>query len=415
MNLSEFFKSAAVSLPRGGFQEGKTTFDRFLGQAFRQFIAAVRLLDDPEFPNICSEAKRSLGTLEQLSKQIVAAVKHYLAGHPDRAYDEVEKSLALVNIEKLFSTLSAPAPGRQFRDDFEYFLERILHPPLYRIRADRRPATRKDIFHVPFEKRRHVGNQRYSISGLPCLYLGSSVWICWEELDRPQLSSVSVSRFRFAEEVKVLDLQFPPSLAWFVFEATSKRCKAADEGDSYRDLRLRFDEKFIASYILCWPLIAACSMNVGSREGSFFPQYIVPQILLQWVTQEQRVDGIRYFSTRTPSQNADVWAHYSCVFPARKVASAGHCSYLKSKFHLTAPISWEMIETFDGNASHVLGPSNGFAVVNLSNDFRVQYNSTGFFKAEEKLGWIEGLPDLSGPVDAKIGRLPRKRAAVGEK
>lgn len=291
-------------------------------------------VDDPDFPGICSEVKQSLGKLEQLSKQIVAAVKQYLDGYPHLAYDEIEGALAVVSIERLFSTLSGSTPGGAPRNELEHFLECVLHPPLYRIRADRaatptRRLSRKDIFHVPFENRRRVGNQRYSIAGLPCLYLGSSLWICWEELNRPEFDSVWVSRFRFAEEVKVLDFQFPPILAWYLFGTLLKHSTTADGVASPKELLVRFDEKFVASYILCWPLIAACSVEVESREGSFFPQYIVPQILLQWVTKEQRVDGIRYFSTRTLPEDADVWAHCSCVFPARKITGFGHCSYLK--------------------------------------------------------------------------------------
>jgi hypothetical protein len=43
------------------------------------------------------------------------------------------------------------------------------------------------------------------------------------------------------------------------------------------------------------------------------------------------------------------------------------------------------------------GPSNGPAIVKLSDDFRVRYSATGFFAAETKLGVIE--KDHSGPVD----------------
>lgn len=91
----------------------------------------------------------------------------------------------------------------------------------YRIRCDRsefKIPQRGDIFHVPFEKRRLVGNQRYSIAGLPCLYLGSSIWICWEELGRPPLDSVWVSRFRIVKQASVLDFQFPPHHVWRLFE-----------------------------------------------------------------------------------------------------------------------------------------------------------------------------------------------------
>jgi hypothetical protein len=403
MNLSEFFKRSAVSLPRGGFHEGETTFDRFLEVVFQRYMADVRLVDDEEFPDVSSEINRSLDRLEHLSKQIVAAVKHYLDGYPHLAYHQIAESLAVVNIERLLSSLSRSTHSGGFPNELDFFLECALHPPLYRIRADRAAAatkrlSRKDIFHVPFENRRRVGNERYSIAGLPCLYLGSSIWICWEELNRPEFDSLWVSRFRFAEEAKVLDFGFPPIIASHLFRISRNKSEVTEGSTAPEELRLRFDEKFIESYILCWPLIAACSIEVESKEGTFFPEYIVPQLLLQWVTQEQKVDGIRYFSTKTMPEDADPYAHYSCVFPSKMVASSGHCSYLKKKFYLTAPISWDLLQTVDIREMY-FGPSNASATVKLSEDFRAFYNSTEFFTAERKLGVVETRPGLSGPVD----------------
>lgn len=44
-----------------------------------------------------------------------------------------------------------------------------------------------DMFHVPFEKRHLIPTSRFSLPGLPCLYLANSIYTCWEELDRPNL------------------------------------------------------------------------------------------------------------------------------------------------------------------------------------------------------------------------------------
>ena len=31
-----------------------------------------------------------------------------------------------------------------------------------------------ELFHIPYDKRNKIGNQRFSVSGMPCLYLASS-------------------------------------------------------------------------------------------------------------------------------------------------------------------------------------------------------------------------------------------------
>lgn len=402
MNLSAFFTSPEVLLPRINYDPVKATFDSFLRQTFDKYLQHVSAIDDTEFPSICTEIKNSRDKIEQLSENIVAAVKHYLGGYPYPAYKEIENSMGNVAIERLFSRLSQSTRAGGFPGEAELFLECVLHPPLYRIRSDKTLAankrpSRRDIFHVPFEQRHKVRNQRYSIAGLPCLYLGSSIWICWEELNRPELDSIWISRFRLSTEVTVLDFQFPPALAWHLF-GVALRNKNQQGQALPQEFRDRFDEGFIASYVLCWPLLAACSVRVESRIGSFFPHYIVPQMVLQWVTKEQRVNGIRYFSTRTAPREIDSYAHCSYVFPARNICGLGLCSELRKQFLLTAPISWEFLQNIDIRQSN-FGPSNAQALVNLSDDFRVFYASTGFFKAEEKLGVIESNEGHSMPVE----------------
>jgi hypothetical protein len=384
----------------GGFDECKQTFDHFLSSAFGNYVALLPTLDDPKYPNICSEVQRSLEQIKSLCEQIISAVGHYLRGYPSQAYGEIEQSLKWLNVERLITPLSGFVPGSPLMGDG--FLDSVLHPPLYRMRLNKPAASRaslsgKDLFHVPFEIRHRVQNQRYSIAGLPCLYLGSSTWVCWEELGRPDLDSIFVSRFRIVEEVRVLDFQFPPSTAWLAFQHATSESLRGLYPIAAAELLSRFNDGFIGSYIAFWPLIAACSVERGSRDGAFYPQYIVPQLLLQWVTKAQRVDGIRYFSTRTPP-GAD--PHTNCAFPAREIAASGRCSYLRSKFHLTDPIAWSILREVEAGGPSKLGPSNDSRSIRLTNDVSFYYLRTGFFQAELTLCSIEEMPNASKVVEA---------------
>ena len=49
------------------------------------------------------------------------------------------------------------------------------------------------------------------------------------------------------------------------------------------------------------------------RIDQFIPEYIVSQLLLQRVAQEGKVDGIRYFSVRTPTTGHHL-SHIPTVF-----------------------------------------------------------------------------------------------------
>lgn len=47
--------------------------------------------------------------------------------------------------------------------------------------------------------------------------------------------------------------------------------------------------------------------------GPFVPEFIIPQLLLQWVAQEEQIDGIRYFSVRLLQKDI-IFSHIPTVF-----------------------------------------------------------------------------------------------------
>jgi hypothetical protein len=405
MNLSKFFESDTVTLPVGGFEEKTETFDKFLRTIFDRYIVLLKELDDEDYPEICSRVKESLESTELLCKQIISALIHYLSGYPSKAYWEIEQTLQSMDIRNLTTSMSGGVFGGPptailgpvgLRHGAQ-LLESSLHPLLYRMRENKSAAASgelsgKALFHVPFEDRRLVRNQRYSIAGLPCLYLGSSTWACWEELGRPDLDGVFVSLFRFIQDTSVLDFEFPPITAWNVFRVSRQESKIA-----VTEFSVRYGEPFIESYISLWPLIAACSVKTASNDGSFYPQYIVPQILLQWVCDERKVDGIRYFSTRTPRGG---YPYYNCAFPARNIRHEARCSYLRGKFKLTDPIAWSILREIDIRSFADAGPSNWHTFIPVSKDIQFGYAQTDFYAAEQTLKYLEEkFPNASKQVD----------------
>lgn len=409
-NLNSFFESDEVTLPVGGFEENNETFDTFMKRVFDRFIGLLRQLEDPDYPDIVSTMRSSVARIEALCHTIISALKHYLNGFPSEAYKQIEESILLVHLVDLTTSLgggifpktpkiiAGPPPLRQGDD----FIEARLNPPMYRIRENRTEAASgellgKDIFHVPFEKRHLVSNERYSIAGLPCLYLGSSTWVCWDELGRPAFDEIFVSLFRMAEEVVVLDFELPPINAWKAFRAGEQELDyVAKHKLPPTQFSKVFNQSFIESYIAAWPLIAACSVKTGYKNASFHPQYIVPQMLLQWVSMAQVVDGIRYFSTRT--QRAG-FPYYNCAFPAREIRNEGRCAYLQQKFKLTDPIPWSILREVVLTGFVDSGPSNWETYISLSRDLKFSYRQTGFYLAEQTLKFLESEhPDWSKKV-----------------
>ena len=114
---------------------------------------------------------------------------------------------AYVELDKILNT------------DFKTFIDKLKSKPdvsgnignLYRFHPSKKPLKeRKDLFHVPFQNRHLISTNRYSIVGIPCLYLAGSTYLCWEEMGRTPLDDVYASRFQINKEetLQVLNLGY---------------------------------------------------------------------------------------------------------------------------------------------------------------------------------------------------------------
>jgi len=160
-----------------------------------------------------------------------------------------------------------------FLCDFISFAEIPKDTVFFRARGNNRGYIyeKEEMFHIPFDKRNVIGNQRYSITGVPCLYLGGSAFICWEELSRPEFQTCNFSGFKNKETVRVYDMCMPEKI------------------ESIEDI-----ERV--------GLILACSMHANSADV-FKEEYILPQCLLQAIINKHYCDGkddivgVKYIST----------------------------------------------------------------------------------------------------------------------
>ncbi|MFZ0687529.1 MAG: hypothetical protein WAM89_18450 [Terriglobales bacterium] len=359
MKLDDLFFQPAVSLPIK--RADGSPLDALLKETFGKYMSVLDSLADSN--PISDEVKRSQKTIREVAAKLVKAVESYLQGFPHAGYKHVKSALTKlgVSLDPLNLRVGNSAPMRAF--------ER-----LYRIRHVERPGyldnlERKALFHMPFELRHKVSSNRYSISGLPSLYLGGSLWVCWEELQRPDFHNLQIARFRYAEPVRLLDFGFRPSVI----------------GQLRRSRSNLFNDATIASYLICWPLIAACSVRVFHPSMPFKPEYIVPQLLLQYLRNETNLDGLRYFSTRIDQHEHSPWAAMNYVFPVQEQVTHGYCPRLREKFCLTAPAAWSLLE----KSAFVDLPMelDGWGI-RVTEDRSVPYYDTEFFRCEHKL---EGL------------------------
>lgn len=152
----------------------------------------------------------------------------------------------------------------------------------YRMRVfeDKRSRERQELFHIPFHKQGKVKTQMYSMPGLPCLYLGTSLYGCWEELNRPPLFSCMFSQLTNTEVIKLWDFRIPKEVT---------------------------NEEEMKKLLLAIPLIISCSIKANNTSDDFKPEYIVPQMMLGLLScsddinmlygkKTQNIMGIKYSS-----------------------------------------------------------------------------------------------------------------------
>jgi hypothetical protein len=255
-----------------------------------------------------------LKKITTLSNGILQTVIHYYYGRVLEATETFNKTLDLIKYNAISTAIKIDIKkGTSF----------------YRTRpGDSTPFLKKDLFHNPFEKRHLVKTSRYSIPGYPALYLGSSVYVCWEEYGRPEIKKLHFSRFSNTRDLKISRLQ---RLDDFI-----KVLENSQNSEKLKSISL-------LRYLSFFPLVIACTIRT-QKDGIFKPEYIIPQLLLQYISSnDSGIDGIMFPSSKVTYSKTTV-PSYNYVFPVRTNQVEGYCSFLMDLFELTEPTSLELEE-----------------------------------------------------------------------
>ena len=138
--------------------------------------------------------------------------------------------------------------------------------------------TYENMLHKPLK---NSNPNRFKSSDYAISYLSTSKELCWYECGRPNeyyIAKYEVKRFD-KEKQKLLRLDINPVSAHI--EIRRLIC-------DHEDFR-----PYIEKYLMIFPLVAACSFVAVSKEKS---EYLIPNMLMDWVGKSEDYLGIRYFS-----------------------------------------------------------------------------------------------------------------------
>jgi hypothetical protein len=289
-------------------QNENIDFKKFLFQKLEDYLHLLMELNEDSIKkiNVRSSKINIIKNQTELVEGIKETIELYLQGKPSDSYVKLNSTL-----HKRLKKYSSLLNFETYKTESDFF--RIRH------KKDNYIFSKEQLFHIPFELRGKVNTQRFSIPGFPSLYMSNNIYTCWEELKRPNIYEFNALRLSNKSELKFLDL-VPPKL----------------------DLKnLLTVENY--KYLMTWPIIISCSIKVKNQDDNFKPEYILPQLLLQWIRNEESISGIKYWSTNTavnPTKSSDKLYNY--VLPVKTTKEKGICDELKEMFKASEPTSWQI-------------------------------------------------------------------------
>lgn len=245
---------------------------------------------------------------EKVCHMILDSTVQYFKGFPNEAYEIMDKCFTDKNCH-LLNLL----PQKFLNDQI-----------LYRVRGQKNLTNPIEIFHTPFELRNKCATYRYSIPGVPALYLGGSLETALREtnivIDKQKRSNNKYSCIAYKSSRKKNNLLF--------IDLTLP--------EKYQ---MAFYERY--SLILFYPLIVACGLQVKDKKSPFKPEYIIPQTFFQMLRlHTNRFDGIAYSSTKyNPMKFSSEYYKNYVLYVCQSDQEKGYSKELAEKLLCTEPIS----------------------------------------------------------------------------
>lgn len=254
---------------------------------------------------------------KEIKEDVLLVIRLYLSGKSGEAYKKFELLTSKISDDWI---------------DLKYSIN--SENSYIRIRTTTESLNkRKEMFHVPFDKRQLISKQRFSIEGYPCLYLAGCAYTAWLELNRPQFDTIWASLFRPTKEIDLLDLSFTIDYL---------------ENNYYK-----FETNHLKSLLKLYFIVISTSYRVKYPSAYFHEEYILSGLLLQWLSLNKHFSGIRYLSTKLEYYDSDkLWCASNIVVPPNKYDfKEKYNEYLKKLFVLTLPHHWSVLMSYSNAGS----------------------------------------------------------------
>ena len=151
-----------------------------------------------------------ISAIRDLKNDIVDIMDKYHAGNMGQAYEKMKEVIASLINDSAGIAVSFVQNSFAFNDVEDVINNTVNETRIEFFRARTSDKfcvfNREEMLHIPFDLRERVSSTRFSIPGLPCLYLATTTYCCWLELRTPPDYQFNVSPVRINQKNRILNL-----------------------------------------------------------------------------------------------------------------------------------------------------------------------------------------------------------------
>ena len=284
LNLENFIMPIKLNYDNEYYSELKQRLNNY-----KDYIKNLNFLSKNTIDNIEHNINLIIGSVEDYYNANIADAKNKIFQLLDKyksdnfIISELNKSFAFRSIAPFSDLLDEKKDV--YINDYDEMNTYSLS--FFRARIGNSAFEKKDMLHIPFCNRELVSTQRFSIPGVPCLYLGTTSYVCWLEMDKPQDSIFNVSSFIPPLDLKILNLVID-------YRLVNKQLKVTIEiNEDKKDYNINLLESMLEIF----PLVYATSFTIKNKERRFKSEYIVSQLIMQCLS-DLNIHGIAYASKK---------------------------------------------------------------------------------------------------------------------
>ena len=320
----------------------------------------------------CEADDESVDILNKYTKGVLSSIRKYYKGDIVHAQKKINKLIK--------NCIDTPlAISNAFRIN-AFSISKSNDLPFFRARTSTKfqNFAPKEMLALPKSLRGKTGSYRFSVPGVPCLYLSNTSYGCWLETGKPAEHEFNVSPVLVDARLKFLNL------------AVIMR--------DFSQLN-EFDKDRIHCWLKLITLMIATSYVIKEENRTFKSEYIVSQLIML-SCKKLGLDGVAYYSKRVSDE---VFARCAINLALFAPYDKGECSSLYEKIKINSSYNYSFFKQLSLEAKNVISDitvafdTKGFIINVVDYNYQNSYRETAFREFDEYLlkSWKERKIALS--------------------